>query len=180
MARIQHRNIADSELHEIKGAASALEGSVPVASGTGTTVFQKVGVSSLAGGLPTTIADQVIATDNAGGFKILSPIYGRFLTTKVDSPLSYSTTALITPQGMNLFGSGIRVNTAGFYWLSSDVPFFIPAEGGNPDRVEGARLFNVTSGAIVAYFQSGIVFLDNSSEYRLDRTSGFSLWRINV
>lgn len=36
---IQHKNIADADLHEMKGAASAAIGKVPVASGAGTSPF---------------------------------------------------------------------------------------------------------------------------------------------
>lgn len=39
---IQHRDIPDDQLHEVKGAATAASGQIPVATGTGTTVFQTV------------------------------------------------------------------------------------------------------------------------------------------
>lgn len=180
MARIQHKNIVDSELHEMKGAASALVGSVPVASGTGTTTFQKVGVSTLAGALPTNVPDLPVATDGAGGFKVMSPTYGRFQTTKTEFPTSFATTALITPQGMNLIGSGFKTSLAGYYWYTVDAPIYVPAVDSDPPRLDIPQLYNVSGSTTVATFASGIVYLDNTSEYRLNMTSGFSLWRISV
>lgn len=178
MARIQHKNIVDSELHELKGASSALAGSVPVASGTGTTTFQKVGVGTLAGALPTNVADLPVATDGAGGFKVLTPIFGRFVTTKTDIPVSYSTSAAITPQGISLFGSGIKVSASGYYWYGAEAQIYV--DDPPPIHLEIPQLYNVSGGTPVASFMSGIVYLDSSAEYRMDRTSGFSLWRINT
>lgn len=44
---IEHKDIEDAELHELKGAAAASAGKVPIADGAGSTDFDLVGLSSL-------------------------------------------------------------------------------------------------------------------------------------
>lgn len=43
----QHANLTGADLHELKGASSAAANTVPVANGSGSTVFQKLTTSSL-------------------------------------------------------------------------------------------------------------------------------------
>ncbi len=43
----QHANLTGSDLHELKGASSAAANTVPVANGSGSTTFSKVGSSSI-------------------------------------------------------------------------------------------------------------------------------------
>ena len=175
MARIQHRDIPDPELHELKGAAGAIQGSVPVADGLGSTTFQKVGVSSLSGSIPTGVADLIVATDGTGGFKTLTPAFGRFQTTKAGSV--FNTTAIITPAGFSLFGDGFRVANSGYYWYAVEGLTYVPSPAG----VVWANLVNSTAGgATVSTSLSGIVFLTTDVTYRLDDTSSFSLWKITA
>ncbi len=42
MAVVQHKNIADADLHQIKGAAAATVGQAPLATGVGTAVFGNI------------------------------------------------------------------------------------------------------------------------------------------
>lgn len=42
-----HKNLAEADLHELKGASTATSGQVPVSNGSGTTVFSKISSSSI-------------------------------------------------------------------------------------------------------------------------------------
>lgn len=184
MARIQHKYIPDAELHEVKGANSAITGSVLVADGAGGTAFQKIGISSLAGALPTGVAGLPVGTDGMGGFQSLNPSYGQFRTTRTESlgnPV-FTTEALINPVGMTLLGSGVSVTESGLYWYGVDSFGYSYAEGGTlVNGIVIKALVNATAGrAIVTTSLSGIVQLTAGVQYHLDQTGGFSLWKINV
>lgn len=184
MARIQHKYIPDAELHEVKGANSAITGSVLVADGAGSTAFQKIGISSLAGALPTGVAGLPVGTDGMGGFQSLNPSYGQFRTTRTGTTNNpnFTTEALINPVGMTLLGSGVNVAESGLYWYGVDGFNLTYAEGGSLVTGIGYKsLVNATAGrAIVTTALSGIVQLTAGVQYHIDQTGGFSLWKINV
>ena len=120
MPDIQHRDIPDSGLHEIKGAATALVGSIPVADGVGGTSFQKLGVGSLTGSIPTSIPDISIVTDGSGGFKAGARGYACIQrTTSSARPLYPITlTNLVTPQGVFISGTNFQVQSTGLYHVT--------------------------------------------------------------
>ena len=121
MPDIQHRDIPDSGLHEIKGAATALVGSIPVADGVGGTSFQKLGVGSLTGSIPTSIPDVVVVTDGTGGFKAASPTYAYMRRAfTAGPPASTTLTNLVTPQGVFISGVDFQVQSSGLYRVSAN------------------------------------------------------------
>lgn len=67
---IQHRNIPDSEIHEPKGAAGAVQGTLYVADGGGSGSFRKIGQESLLGSTGGYPAGYTFVSDGAGGFSV--------------------------------------------------------------------------------------------------------------
>jgi hypothetical protein len=47
MADVEHKNLTGTDLHEMKGASTALVNQVPVANGTGGTVFKKLDANTI-------------------------------------------------------------------------------------------------------------------------------------
>ena len=122
MANIQHRDIPDEGRHELKGASTAIVGSVPISNGIGGTTFQRLGVASLTGSIPTGVADVQVVTDGLGGFKAASTVYAYMnRVTTVDPIFPANTlvtlTNLITPQGVFLNGANFQVQSTGIYQI---------------------------------------------------------------
>lgn len=67
---VQHRVITDPEIHEPKGAATAPNGTVYLANGSGSGAWGRVKATTLQGINSDTLADRVVLTDGAGGFKL--------------------------------------------------------------------------------------------------------------
>ena len=121
MANIQHRDIPDEGRHELKGASTAIVGSVPISNGIGGTTFQRLGVASLTGSIPTGVADVQVVTDGLGGFKAASAVYACIQRTTTGGafgvPLLITLTDLITPQGVFINGTNFQVQSTGAYQI---------------------------------------------------------------
>lgn len=161
---MQHKDIPDSERHELKGASTALVGSVPVANGAGGTSFQKLGATSLAGSIPTSIANLPVATDGAGGFTVLSaPAYGTFQLsgsasdvpnpTPPSLPLArFAISSNLSPvSGMSCSAGVLTVNTSGIYQLSvGSYAYTPPTESTEAEFLNyHYRVVNLTNGSSV-------------------------------
>src|SRR5690554_2871838 len=70
---MEHRNIPDGELHEPKGAATALEGTFYKSDGSGSGSWGKLTDSNVEGMGPNTPAGRRLTTDGSGGFSTLPP-----------------------------------------------------------------------------------------------------------
>ena len=115
---IQHRDLPNSELHEVKGASTASAGSVLVSNGVGGSTFSKLGVSNFTGSIPDSVPDLVLATDGSGGFKIRQQALGQFRAFRYGDPLVPGSIEILsdaTPVGMYLADGGFRVSQSGFY-----------------------------------------------------------------
>lgn len=184
MEIIQHRNIPDSELHEIKGAIGAIAGSVPVSDGTGSTAFQKLGVSSLSGSIPTAVSGIVISTDGDGGFTGKSPAYGQWLAASTAPPLSpvvWVMNPVFTPQGMFQFDSGFKVVESGYYWYGLTYLTLLTPEAGAPSLDKSGLVTVDNPSSILTAGQSGLIYLDSAMTYRSNRVGDVvSIWKVNV
>lgn len=178
----EHRNIPDGERHELKGASTALVGSVPVADGVGGTAFQKLGPANFTGSVPTTVPDIVIATDGAGGFKSLQASYGRFIFTKDIANISPDTmTTTYTPQGMFIDGATVKVSTTGFYWYGMEALYRFPTDEAQPiTGVVPTKLVRSDTAAVLTTGMAGVIHLEAGVPLKLDRSGAFSLWKIQV
>lgn len=177
---LQHRDVPNTELHELKGASTAIIGSVPVANGSGGTNFQKLGPANFSGSIPTAVDGIVIATDGSGGFRSVQSSYGRFQYTPGLFPGDTGTmSALITPLGLYIDGQNIGVSTAGFY-LVAQGDMYLETPEASPVELVWPFLINAATSAVLLDAVTGIVYLDPSLRYRLNRAGEFSVWRIQV
>lgn len=188
---MQHKDIADGERHELKGASTAIVGSVPVSNGAGATNFQKIGALSLSGSIPTTIEDRIIATDGSGGFKALQPqTFGSFElsapTADLPNPALPSqpkyrygaSFAYINPTGLNMTNGVLSVNATGNYVISAGGYTYTPGVDVTPpsSKVFFSNLYDYQTGVLVSAARSvphGI-FLEASKQYVLDQAGDMS------
>lgn len=179
----QHRDIPDAELHGIKGASTALFGAVPVANGSGGTVFQKISTSSLAGSVAASIANLTIVTDGSGGFKSETVAYALIrigMAPGAGSTVVWSSEAYPLTSGFTLSDPGaVQVTVSGFYWFHTDIKVFgvgetpmTPPVGPHP------VICNADTGAVVIPNKGGLVYLSTGIRYRLNYAGDLSLWRV--
>lgn len=117
---IQHRNIPDSELHEVKGAATAPAGFALVADGNGRATFQRIGSATLAGSLPTSGVHQIF-TDGLGGFTTGGVAYGTFIRNQSEG---FDPTDTIVPISQTA-GISISTDSRNFYVTHGGVYLFL-------------------------------------------------------
>lgn len=173
---IQHRVIQNAELHEVKGAATAITGTVLTANGTGGTFFDRIGVEQLEGSLPTSVADLQVVTDGAGGFKVSEGYYGQFTTTLVGTPTPvFTTVADFTPKGMYVNGDGVSVINTGLYQINFNTAFFVDQPPELPIEYSEPYLVNSGTNTTVWLGSSGILTLTAGVIYRPNRPNKFSI-----
>ena len=178
---IQHKDIPDSERHELKGASTAIVGSVPVATGSGGTTFQKLSVGNFTGAIPTGVPDLVLATSGDGGFKALSPAYGQFQQTNTGFPSPTITmTSSIISGGMLIDAHAVRVPTSGVYFYTTGSINFSAGGESSPAGVSYPTLINASTNAVILQGMNGLVTLDSNVRYRISGTGVFTLWRVTV
>lgn len=174
---IQHRNIPDNQLHEIKGAASAIPGSVPVADGTGRTRFEKLGVKNFTGSIPEGVPNLTLVTDGQGGFKTSNGIYGTFRRTRLPGfPIRYRVDALITPNGLYTIHNedSVYPTETGFYLFVADPYYNNGDEGIEFIHTELRRI-----GDNLVLGNSGRIFQLNAGvAYTVNTTEAFSLLKV--
>lgn len=168
---IQHRDIPDSQRHEVKGASSALSGTVLVADGLGATNFQPIGVANLGGSVPTTTPNLFLITDGSGGVTAAVSVYARF-------SLASGVLSADPVNGFNLALDSFTVDTSGFYWVSSE-NYTLDTDV-TPNVLSHGKLINRSTAAVAFNGFSGIVFLDSNFTYGFDTDGTYSLWKIAV
>lgn len=173
---IQHRVIQNAELHEVKGAETAINGTVLTANGLGGTTFDRVGVQQLKGSLPTAVPDLQVVTDGDGGFKVSEGTYGQFTTTTsgIFPSITYTTTADFTPKGMYVNGNGVSVINTGLYKLDFNTTIFVSSDESGTSFTYPA-LINSTTLAVVWEGASGILTLTAGVIYRPSGGNKFTL-----
>ena len=105
---IQHKDIDDSNIHEVKGASTASSKTVCMSNGDGTTSFNFVDYTNLSS-LPV-----------LGGTYILTSVSTATsqLPTALDTPLKVSYTATVTPDVSVSSTGDITFNNPGNYQVS--------------------------------------------------------------
>jgi len=91
---IQHKLIADPDIHEPKGVASATSGKVYVANGSGSGTWTKLGPSNLLGLTGSGTAGDTITVDGSGNFVFAGAPHGAVNFYNLASPytLTYPST----------------------------------------------------------------------------------------
>ena len=116
---IEHKLIADAQLHEPKGASAASVNTVFVADGSGSGAFEKVDSANIDSGVAT--GGQVLAADGAGGTSwVTEPggthgemeIVGNVTPTPITVAATYVKVAEGSPAGDTLSGITIDVQYA--------------------------------------------------------------------
>lgn len=128
---IQHRILPDSELHEPKGAASAIQGTVYVSDGSGSGDWIKIPATSLQGISSAGVADRYIVTDGAGGLKTapgnaFGQIYYNAGATIQHSAVSY-TNSVMNNVAQN--GTHLQVLVSGIYHITFSADVYDPDTG---------------------------------------------------
>ena len=190
MANIQHRDIPDEGRHELKGASTAIVGSVPISNGIGGTTFQRLGVASLTGSIPTGVADVQVVTDGLGGFKAASTVYAymnRVTSVNLIFPANtlVTLTDLITPQGVFINGTNFQVQATGVYQIIlNSLLRFDYTTPGEPPTLSSAlgytpiNLYRRDLGSIVGTGGSIIVNLISGIDYGVDRDATITVVKL--
>lgn len=184
MANIQHRDIPDEGRHELKGASTAIVGSVPISNGIGGTAFQRLGVASLTGSIPTGVADVQVVTDGLGGFKAASTVYACMKKTTTTNPVSVTFTDLITPQGVFLNGLNFQVQVTGIYQIILNSTLIFKIETGDPAVISSGlgytpiNLYRRDLGASVGVGGSIIVNLVSGIDYGVNQDATITVVKL--
>ena len=175
--QVQHKDLPDSELHGIKGASTAIVGSVPVANGSGATNFQKLGVSNFTGSIPPNISDLVLLTDGTGGFKSNSPVRGQFTQIYTRSVVL---TGSLMSGGILVDNNAVRIPVSGVYLYMTGSISYVPGGESSTEGITFPFLINANNSSVLFTGMSGLVNLDSSIPYRLNQPGVFTLWKVNV
>lgn len=100
MPTVAHSTLTGAELHEPKGADSAASSTVYVANGTGSGSFQKLPQIALSGISTAQGEGKFVATNNSGGFQLLSAAHGSIYHYSV--PTATQNGALIVSTGRKI------------------------------------------------------------------------------
>ena len=150
---MEHKDIPDAQLHQIKGAASASSGQVPIATGSGTTAF---------GFLDWT---QVANKPTSSGYQAkLSAFSGvNQNPSAVDTPLQITFGSAQTTSDVSISSAGvITFNTSGNYLIDIFLRFGRSTSTGNAivlNRIlkNGAQILN-SNGVILSAATQTIPF----------------------
>lgn len=161
---IQHRDLPNSELHEVKGASSASAGSVLVSNGVGGTVFSKLGVNNFTGSVPDSVPDLVLSTDGEGGFKVRQQALGLFRVQGFTTGPQVVTEA--TPIGFYLVDGGFKVSQTGYYlFLFNDSVAVVNPVPDTYTTIPAAPLIKNQFGNAVFQGISGAVYLNMTDTF---------------
>ena len=150
---MEHKDIPDAQLHQIKGAASASSGQVPIATGSGTTVF---------GFLDWT---QVANKPTSGGYQAKLSAFSSVNQnpSAVDTPLQVTFGSAQTTADVSISAAGvITFNTSGNYLIDIFLRFGRSTSSGNAillNRIlkNGAQILN-SNGVILSAATQTIPF----------------------
>ena len=150
---MEHKDIPDAQLHQIKGAASASSGQVPIATGSGTTVF---------GFLDWT---QVANKPTSSGYQAKLSAFSSVNQnpSAVDTPLQITFGSAQTTADVSISAAGvITFNTSGNYLIDIFLRFGRSTSSGNAillNRIlkNGAQILN-SNGVILSAATQTIPF----------------------
>lgn len=167
---IQHRDLPNSELHEVKGASTASAGSVLVSNGVGGTTFSKLGVANFTGSVPDSVPDLVLSTNGSGGFKVRQQAIGQLRAYRYGSATSPGNVEILSdvaPTGMYLADGGFKVGQSGFYLILFHDYVKVPATNPElaPENHTPAIVNQFTNPVFTGL--SGAVYLNADDTYYL-------------
>ncbi len=147
---MEHKDIPDAQLHQIKGAASASAGQVPIATGSGTTVF---------GFLDWT---QVANKPVASGYQTVLSSFSSVNQTPsaVNTPLQVVFGAAQSTADVSITAGGlVTFNTSGAYLIDLFLRFGRTGASGtaivlNRLLKNGAQILNSTGASLTAAAQT--------------------------
>lgn len=150
---MEHKDIPDAQLHQIKGAASASSGQVPIATGSGTTAF---------GFLDWT---QVANKPTSSGYQAKLSAFSSVNQnpSAVDAPLQITFGSAQTTADVSISAAGvITFNTSGNYLIDIFLRFGRSTSSGNAillNRIlkNGAQILN-SNGVILSAATQTIPF----------------------
>ena len=142
MATIQHKDIADADRHEPKGASTATAGSMPISNGDTTTTFRKVnfadmGTKPVANGyLPVLTSSSTAASQQPSGTNVALQVEFGPLQNQTDASLSAA--------------GALTFNTAGYYQVTAFFRFGRTSGAGtaimfNRVKLNGSQFLNSNS-----------------------------------
>jgi hypothetical protein len=104
---IQHKLIADPDIHEPKGVAAATSNKVYVSSGSGSGTWQKLAPTQLAGLSTSGAAGQIIGVDGAGNFAFNGAPHGSIIFYNIASPYTLTYPSVFTKIAATTTAGGI-------------------------------------------------------------------------
>ena len=150
---MEHKNIPDAQLHQIKGAASASSGQVPIATGSGTTTFGFLSWSQ--------IANKPTASGYESKLSSFSSVNQN--PSAVNTPLQITFGSPQTTTDVSISAAGvITFNTSGNYLIDIFLRFGRSTSTGNAiimNRIlkNGAQILN-SNGLILSAATQTIPF----------------------
>lgn len=118
---VQHRNLPDSELHEPKGAATAVTNTMYISDGSGSGTWKRVPSTGLQGINDGSTNNRRVVTDGGGGFKLIPDgVFGQVAYNAGSAvrhnlaPYGVVTAQNVTP----VAGYRFRVIYSGYYRLT--------------------------------------------------------------
>ncbi|AXH71951.1 MAG: hypothetical protein [Podoviridae sp. ctbj_2] len=114
---VQHRNLPDSEIHEPKGASTAVSNTVYVSDGSGSGVWKRLPATAIQGLNDGGTANRKLLTDGANGIKLVPDnVYGQLFYNYggavPHNTITYSAGAIAN---MVQNGQRLRMNYSGVY-----------------------------------------------------------------
>ena len=150
---MEHKDIPDAQLHQIKGAASASSGQVPIATGAGTAVFGFLDWSQ--------VANKPISSGYQAKLSASSNVNQN--PSAVDTPLQITFGSAQTTADVSVSSAGvITFNTSGNYLIDIFLRFGRSTSSGNAillNRIlkNGAQILN-SNGVILSAATQTIPF----------------------
>ena len=150
---MEHKDIPDAQLHQIKGAASASSGQVPIATGSGTATFGFLDWSQ--------VANKPTASGYESKLSSFSSVNQN--PSAVDTPLQITFGSAQATTDVSISAAGvITFNTSGNYLIDIFLRFGRPTSTGNAillNRIlkNGAQILN-SNGVILSAATQTITF----------------------
>lgn len=131
---VQHRNLPDSELHEPKGASTAVSNTVYVADGSASGVWKRLPATAIQGINDGSVANRRVLTDGSNGLKLVPDnVYGQLYYNN-GGAANHNTVTYTAGAIANMVQNGqrLRMNYTGVYRITFVGDVFDTAIVGDP------------------------------------------------
>lgn len=141
---IQHSLIADADLHEPKGIASAVSGKVYVSNGSGSGTWQKLSPPQLSGLTTNGTAGDTLSVDGSGNFVLSSAAHGQVDFYNVGTPYSLAYPSTFTKVAPTTTANGnanqfTEATTARLTYTGTDTAPFLITYSASVDQSTGSN-----------------------------------------